>query len=544
MQILPKKALWLAALFALTCGAASAQSPAGQVSHTVQPGETLYRISRQYGVTVEQIVRLNPGLQGTAVKSGQTLLIPIVPTAADSTATAATTTYKVKRKDTIWHIAQTHGITVEALVLANPEMSAPGYQLKRGSIIRIPAAGTSTTTGKTSTTIEKTNAATGKTNAATGKTNAATGTAGTTLVGTASAPQPAARPAGPVKVAVMLPFVGNSGIKERCLEYYRGFLMAVDSLKRQGQSVEVYAFDTPADATLAATLAQVKAAGVDAIIGPFYGAHIEEACRFGRQNGVRVFIPFTSKVSDVYTNPYVYLLNAPDAEKQEAVYDLYNLAFSGKTRLVVLRTAAGNEAQFAGYMQQQVKAQGGSATAVSATATDAELRAALAPDAPNVLLPDASDQATLDALLPRLLAFTAAHPQYKVSLMGYPDWQAYVVAHQEHFFALDTYIFTNFYYDNYSPAVHHFERNYAQWFHTELMPLYPRMAMLGFDNGLHLMRGIARYGSTFATQAIPAQPYQSAMHFERVSPAGGVVNNSIWFIHYNRNRSIDKLSVQ
>ena len=87
MQILPKKALWLAALFALTCGAASAQSPAGQVSHTVQPGETLYRISRQYGVTVEQIVRLNPGLQGTAVKSGQTLLIPIVPTAADSTAT-------------------------------------------------------------------------------------------------------------------------------------------------------------------------------------------------------------------------------------------------------------------------------------------------------------------------------------------------------------------------------------------------------------------------------------------------------------------------
>ena len=103
MQILPKKALWLAALFALTCGAASAQSPAGQVSHTVQPGETLYRISRQYGVTVEQIVRLNPGLQGTAVKSGQTLLIPIVPTAADSTATAATTTYKVKRKDTIWH---------------------------------------------------------------------------------------------------------------------------------------------------------------------------------------------------------------------------------------------------------------------------------------------------------------------------------------------------------------------------------------------------------------------------------------------------------
>ena len=165
MQILPKKALWLAALFALTCGAASAQSPAGQVSHTVQPGETLYRISRQYGVTVEQIVRLNPGLQGTAVKSGQTLLIPIVPTAADSTATAATTTYKVKRKDTIWHIAQTHGITVEALVLANPEMSAPGYQLKRGSIIRIPAAGTSTTTGKTSTTTGKTNAATGKTNA-------------------------------------------------------------------------------------------------------------------------------------------------------------------------------------------------------------------------------------------------------------------------------------------------------------------------------------------------------------------------------------------
>ena len=40
--------------------------------------------------------------------------------------------HEVKRKETIFGIARDNGITVQELLDANPEMKAPGYELKKG----------------------------------------------------------------------------------------------------------------------------------------------------------------------------------------------------------------------------------------------------------------------------------------------------------------------------------------------------------------------------------------------------------------------------
>lgn len=493
--------------------------------HVVQPGETLYRISKQYGVTVEEILRHNTGIEGSTVKVGQTLQIPTPLPAAAVRQLGATTDYKVKRKETIWGIAHAHGLTVEELVLVNPEMREPGYALKRGSVIRIPSvigpapkAGTDAVTGKTGT------------------------ASGATVSAPVTTVQPSASNVTPtVKVAVMLPFVGNSGVKERCIEYYRGFLMAVDSVKRLGQSVEVYAFDTPAGESLASALSRAKAAGVQAVVGPFYGDHITQVGAFAAQNGIKAFVPFTSKAMDVYSNTNLCLLNAPEAEKWQAVLDLYCDLFPKDSRLVVLRTTKGNEKAFTDYMSQQLQAKGHSVVSLWASSTDEQYLSALAADKRNVLLPDASDPSTLDELVPTLTRLTQAHPERLMSLMGYPDWQTYISGHLKSFFALNTYIYTNFYYDNYSPAVKRFERDYRAWFHADLMPIYPRMALLGFDNGLHILQGLARYGEAFSTQRLPAVPYQSAMHFVRAGAKGGIINNHIWFVHYRPDGHIEKI---
>ena len=137
-------------------GVARGQAQVTTRQHVVQPGETLYQISRQYGVTVAEILRYNADIEGNTVKVGQTLQIPTPLPATAARQLGATTEYKVKRKETLWGIAHAHGLTVEELVQANPEMQEPGYALKRGSIIRIPTVASPTASGKT-------NAVTGKT---------------------------------------------------------------------------------------------------------------------------------------------------------------------------------------------------------------------------------------------------------------------------------------------------------------------------------------------------------------------------------------------
>lgn len=46
--------------------------------------------------------------------------------------------HKVKRKETLFGISKKYGITVDELVKANPEMNHPGYELKKGDYIYIP----------------------------------------------------------------------------------------------------------------------------------------------------------------------------------------------------------------------------------------------------------------------------------------------------------------------------------------------------------------------------------------------------------------------
>ena len=47
-------------------------------------------------------------------------------------------THTVKKKETIFGICRIYNITVHDLVTANPEMTAPGYELKRGVVLKIP----------------------------------------------------------------------------------------------------------------------------------------------------------------------------------------------------------------------------------------------------------------------------------------------------------------------------------------------------------------------------------------------------------------------
>lgn len=46
--------------------------------------------------------------------------------------------HEVKRKETIFGISRMYGITIQELIDANPEMNTPGYELKKGDYINIP----------------------------------------------------------------------------------------------------------------------------------------------------------------------------------------------------------------------------------------------------------------------------------------------------------------------------------------------------------------------------------------------------------------------
>ena len=79
--------------------------------YVVQRTDTLYRVARRYGTTVQAIMTAN-SLRSTVIRVGQRLLVPGSRPPTDGN-------YVVRRGDTLYRIARRYGTTVQAIMAAN-----------------------------------------------------------------------------------------------------------------------------------------------------------------------------------------------------------------------------------------------------------------------------------------------------------------------------------------------------------------------------------------------------------------------------------------
>ncbi len=112
--------------------------------YTVSGGETSFSISRKFGITVDELNSANPEIKNQ-LNSGQTIKIPAIK--SDSKPTVAKGTQKdegddhlysyhsVRKKETVFSIAQKSGITSEDIYHFNPQ-ARDG--IKEGDVLKIP----------------------------------------------------------------------------------------------------------------------------------------------------------------------------------------------------------------------------------------------------------------------------------------------------------------------------------------------------------------------------------------------------------------------
>ncbi|CEO90456.1 LysM peptidoglycan-binding domain-containing protein [Syntrophaceticus schinkii] len=117
----------------------SGQTPGSAQQYTVQPGDTLYLISKAYGTTVDAIMSQN-NLSSTVIYPGQVLLIPGSGQAPPSSTapTGATQQYTVQPGDTLYLISRAYCTTVDAIMSQNNLSSTVIYP---GQVLQVPGSG-------------------------------------------------------------------------------------------------------------------------------------------------------------------------------------------------------------------------------------------------------------------------------------------------------------------------------------------------------------------------------------------------------------------
>jgi len=120
---------FLIALFGLV----SHSVMAAETTHVVVRGDTVFSLSRLHGISQEELMRRNGMTDPSQLRIGMRLSIPSPPGAAP---TAAHSAHTVSPGETLFSIARSRGVTIQALRDANGFSQT--HVLRAGERIRIP----------------------------------------------------------------------------------------------------------------------------------------------------------------------------------------------------------------------------------------------------------------------------------------------------------------------------------------------------------------------------------------------------------------------
>ena len=180
-----------------------------------------------------------------------------------------------------------------------------------------------------------------------------------------------------------------------------------------------------------------------------------------------------------------------------------------------------------------------------------DIEAVMTRDKRNVVMPTSASLEAVNKIktplrmLSELKTETDTVP-YLINLFGYPEWQTYARDCLEDFYALDTYIYSNFYADNLSPEVHAFYGAYKHWYSKTLINTFPKYGILGFDTGMFFLGAIRAYGANFEENLgkIHYKSIQTGFDFHRVNNWGGFINTNLFIVHYKNDFTVTRAEVR
>lgn len=272
--------------------------------YLVRPKETKYGISRRYGISIEKLEELNPQIKEAGIKMTDIILVPDTAQIPDSQEEFSI--HKVEKGENLFRLGQLFEMTEEELIAANPELSEG---VKEGMFIKIPL-------------FEKINT---------------------------SVFVPSVKQGKEIKAILMLPLMSNKPnidfTKNRtadiATDFYLGSMMALDSLKKMGLSVDMKVFDTQNNKTiLSSLLASGNLGNADVMIGPLFFGNVQFVAGILRGKQVSIVSPLSQKDHSQVPNNKLIQSVASEEKMVANVLEHIKRTYKDENILIVTDTLA------------------------------------------------------------------------------------------------------------------------------------------------------------------------------------------------------------
>jgi hypothetical protein len=301
-----------------------------------------------------------------------------------------------------------------------------------------------------------------------------------------------------VRVGILLPLHDVDGDGRRMVEFYRGILLAVDDLKKEGISVDIHAWNVNIDADIRQTLLKDGADKCDLIFGPLYTKQVPQLAEFAKAYGIKVVIPFSINGDDVTKCPQIYqVYQSPEQLNEKTIKNFMGRFADYHPVFIDCNDPDSKKGPFTKGLRQLLDSKGVNYNITNLTSPYENFVKAFTPDKPNIVILNTDRSPELTSAYRKLDELKRNNSALKISMFGYTEWLMYERNNMAKFVEYDTYVPSTFYLNISAQKTQTLLQDYNRWFHAPMMEAIPRFAITGYDQACFFIRGLHDYGDKF-----------------------------------------------
>jgi len=295
------------------------------------------------------------------------------------------------------------------------------------------------------------------------------------------------------------------------IQFYEGFLIAVDSLRKTGLTINlyVYSLETNLNATYA-LLKKPEMAQMDLIIGMLFNRNFEIVASWARDRQIPVVSPISERESQVEGNPMVIKLR-PSYNSEGIALAEYLANNYRSTHTLLIRSWEEEGKKMADQIYANCKAIGLDIVAVSQD----DLIGKLNRGVENAVVVVSQQKSFVMNVLSQLNADTNG---YQFTVFGLPRWDQFDGIDYQYLEKAGAHIFVPSWIDYTDPAVKRIVTLFRDKYKTEPESL----AFQGYDVAWYFLNALKHYGAGFnhCLTEISIRPLQTNYKFRRVNGNG------------------------
>lgn len=487
--------------------------------YTIKKGDTLYGVAKSYGTTVAELMKKNPGVSEKNFKAGEVIRLPrrgegvkqVVESVSEEQLQSVSS-YKVDKKDTWDTIAEKTGVDKDDLIEANKEM---GDKPKNKSYVTIPNIQT--------TSVEKIVEQEDPREL----TSDGISEIYEDVHGLSDADQSRS-----LNIVLLL----SEPASRKDLEFTRGFLTGIDRFKKTGAEINLTVMDGNRLSTdVLNELSEKKPDIIFLTTEKGIPAYLAEYAEVSQTPMVNTF---DVKNELFTTNPYIIQLLTPSNNFNEEIAGKIKEDY-GNYKLIFVGNVDENDLMATAIQESRGKGE------ISRASVEGILKYPFKDDVKYLIYGYASKKEDVSELLNAIIEVKSKSPLLDITVLGRPSWIVYdESSFEDKYHKANVLIPSRFYFDKESRQSRQFVNHYKSLFDKTPTKSFPMYACVGYDASSYFVEGLLNNGRDINMLVPSKAGTQNEFELKRPGNWTGIMNPVVYLVRYTPYDTIDKIVVR